>query len=243
MGYPREYRACILVRTNVYLEWMVLDIHVFLIKFYNLRNSFHFQNDTSLSCPPKFTSQSTKKKKKSINDWLNEGMFECSTHTTKDLLLWDCNAPLKHLTVPSVKMMPHLRLVWEEENKVKISEKQTNENASNKKHKIQKFRHATIKPKTEVSRLFFTYLHVMGQKSNKLQRSLLPQSQTITSTVAVNWKVSISSLCLSWNNPKLPVVAGCAQNLSAPPASPPQSCAYRAPLPHTAAASPTCLLH
>lgn len=36
----------------------------------------------------------------------------------------------------------------------------------------------------------------MGQKSTKLQGSLLPQSQTITSTVAVNWKVSISS-CVS----------------------------------------------
>lgn len=84
MRYPREYRA---VRINEHLEWMVLDIHVFLIIFYNLRDSFHFWNDTTLSCPPNwfvssqmkdkhvtilntFISQSTKKP--SMNDWLNE---------------------------------------------------------------------------------------------------------------------------------------------------------------------------
>lgn len=55
-------------------------------------------------------------------------------------------------------------------------------------------RHATIKSKA--LRLFFIYLHVRGQKSTKLQRSLLPQSQTVTSTVAVKWKTSISS-CVS----------------------------------------------
>lgn len=42
----------------------------------------------------------------------------------------------------------------------------------------------------------FYLLTCYGKISTKLQRSLLPQSQTITSTVAVNWKVSISS-CVS----------------------------------------------
>lgn len=36
----------------------------------------------------------------------------------------------------------------------------------------------------------------MGNKSNKLQRSLLPQNHVITSTAVVNWEMSMSS-CFS----------------------------------------------
>lgn len=78
-----------------------------------------------------------------MNDWLNESMFEYSTHTMKDLFLWDYKALLKCLTVLSVKMMPNLSLAWDEEN----SEKQTNENALNKKHKSQKWDMQPLNPK------------------------------------------------------------------------------------------------
>lgn len=43
----------------------------------------------------------------------------------------------------SVKMMPNLSLAWDEEN----SEKQTNENALNKKHKSQKWDMQPLNPK------------------------------------------------------------------------------------------------
>lgn len=70
-------------------------------------------------------------------------MFECSTHATKDLFLWDYKALLKHLTVLSVRMMPNLSLVRDEEN----SEEQANKNAPNKKHKIQKSDMQPLNPK------------------------------------------------------------------------------------------------
>lgn len=78
-----------------------------------------------------------------MNDWLNEGMFECSTHAPKDSFLWDYKALLKCLTELSVKMMPNLSLVRDREN----SEKQTNKNAPNKKHKIQKSGMQPLNPK------------------------------------------------------------------------------------------------
>lgn len=57
----------------------------------------------------------------------------------------------------------------------------------------------TLKSRTHTCnhlRLFFNYLHVMGQKTTKLQRSLLPQSHRITSTAVVSWEMSMSG-CFS----------------------------------------------
>lgn len=93
--------------------------------------------------------------------------------------------------------MPHCTffklvfLPWYEMKKIIVKNKQK---CSKQETQNLEIRHAAIKSKA--LRLFVIYLHVTGQKSTKLQRSLLPQSQVITSTVAVNWEVSISS-CLS----------------------------------------------
>lgn len=191
MGHPREYRAD---KTNEPLEWIVLDAHVFVIIFCNLRNSFCFWNETILYCPSNSSVSSPMKDKHTTilnsliswitkNEWMNEW-----TPATKGLFLWDYKALMKCLTVLSVKMMFNLSLVWDEENK---SEKQTGSKWETQNLEI---RYAAIKSKA--LRLFFIYLHVAGEKSIKLQSSLLPQSQVITFTVALNWEVSISS-CLS----------------------------------------------
>ena len=181
---------------------MVLDVHVFLITFYNLRNSFHFWNETILYCPSNssvssqmkdkhttilnsFISQTTKK-------WMNEWMNACLNvvHMQQKTYSFEITRHFWNASL-YVQLRWCLTLAWYEVKKIIVKHKQ---NCSKQETQNLEIRHVTIKFKA--LRLFFIYLHVTGQKSTKLQRSLLPQSQVITSTVAVNWEVSISS-CLS----------------------------------------------
>lgn len=97
----------------------------------------------------------------------------------------------RHFWNASLYFFKLVFLPWYEMKKIIVKNKQK---CSKQETQNLEIRHAAIKSKA--LRLFVIYLHVTGQKSTKLQRSLLPQSQVITSTVAVNWEVSISS-CLS----------------------------------------------
>lgn len=69
------------------------------IIFYNWRNSFHFWNELILYClPNSFVNSQMKDKQsyskfihfldyKKMNEIMNEHIFECSTHATKDIFL------------------------------------------------------------------------------------------------------------------------------------------------------------
>lgn len=86
-------------KTNEHLEWIVLDIHVFSIIFYNWRNSFHFWNEIILYyLPNSFVNSHMKDKQsflksfiswttKKMNERTNEHICECSTHATKDIFI------------------------------------------------------------------------------------------------------------------------------------------------------------
>lgn len=118
-----------------------------------------------------------------MNEWLNEHLqqkaysFEITRH------LWNASLYFQSRWC--------LTLAWYEMKKIKVKNKQTGSKWETQNLEI---RYAAIKSKA--LRVFFIYLHVAGEKSIKLQSSLLPQSQVITFTVALNWEVSISS-CLS----------------------------------------------
>lgn len=198
MGHPREYRAD---KTNERLEWMILDAHVVLIIFYNLRNSFHFWNETILYCPSNsFVSSQMKDKHTTTlnsfiswttkNEWTNERTRLNVAHMQQKTYFFEITRHFRNTSL-YIQLRWCLTLVWHEMKKIIVKNKQK---CSKQETQNLEIRHATIKSKA--LRLFFIYLHVTGQKSTKLQRSLLPQSQVITSTVAVNWEVSISS-CLS----------------------------------------------
>lgn len=64
-------------------------------------------------------------------------------------------------------MMPNLSLVWDEEN----SEKQTNENAPNKKHKIQKL---DMQPLIQSFKTVFYLLTCYGTKINQTSKEPAP---------------------------------------------------------------------
>lgn len=176
MGHPREYRAD---KTNERLEWMILDAHVVLIKFYNLRNSFHFWNETILYCPSNsFVSSQMKDKhtttlnsfisRTTKNEWMNEWICLNVVHMQQKTYFFEITRHFRNASL-YIQLRWCLTLVWHKMKKIIVKNKQK---CSKRETQNLEIRHATIKSKA--LRLFFYLLTCYGTKINQTSKESAP---------------------------------------------------------------------